>query len=307
MQEHATTRVSVVIPTIGRSELARALASARAQIGSVEVETIVVVDQPESHAISGPALDLADRVIYTGTRAGGSAARNLGVQAATGEFVAFLDDDDEWMPEKLRVQLEVAASMPNPQRVIVGSRHIHRDAGNGRRSGPLPNRVKPPEESVANYLFRRRRPSGGRASMYTSTLLCSRDLAVAVTWNRLPRHQDWDWLIRAERAGAQIVQSPEPLVLVQTGSAVSVSASTDWASSLAWAAATLDRDPQVLVDFLTAQTLRYAMAARSWTGILAVLSRVVRERRVPGIGPIVIGLGGLMPRSAIEAILIRFR
>lgn len=267
----------------------------------------MVVDKPEGYSIPAAAAALADQVLYTGGGAGGSAARNLGVNASTGDLVGFLDDDDEWMPEKLQTQLAMLADAERLDHIVVSSRHLHRDGHTGRTSGALPTRVKQASESVDRYLFWRRRAGGGRASVYTSTLVCSRELALRVGWADLPRHQDWDWLIRAERLGATIVQATEPLVVIQTGSVGSISAGTNWSGSLEWALTALKHDPQVLVDFLAAQTLRYAIAARSARGVIATCRQILLARKLPNFGPCLIALGGVLPRSAIEAMMVRFR
>jgi glycosyltransferase involved in cell wall biosynthesis len=103
-------RVSVVIPTWERSRrLRRALDSVFAQTEQ-DFELLVVDD--------GSLTDAAERVVKACADArarylrlphhqGASAARNAGIRAATGKYVAFLDDDDEWLPEKLESQLKL--------------------------------------------------------------------------------------------------------------------------------------------------------------------------------------------------------
>ena len=92
----APTVVTAVIPTHNRPRLVRrAVSSALAQI-NVEIEVIVVDDD------SRPALDassLADEVIVLRQRGGVAKARNLAVRQASGDWIAFLDDDDAWAPD----------------------------------------------------------------------------------------------------------------------------------------------------------------------------------------------------------------
>lgn len=298
--------VSVVIPTVGRPELARAISSARAQDLDVRVEIIVVFDGTDHDQLDASAIAMADVVIRTRGREGGSRARNLGIEAASGQYVALLDDDDEWLPQKLRHQLTILDADPAPHQTLVAGRHIHVDARTGVASAPGPSRLISDEQAVEDYLFRRRKPSGDRASMYTSTLLVARELALAVPWDTtLKRHQDWDWVIRLQtQTGAKVIQSPEPLVKIQTGSAQSISASSNWKSSLEWAERSLP-DRAVRVDFLAAQTLRYALQARDRTGVSATLTAIWETRRAPSFGPIVIGFGGLLSRRTIERITAR--
>lgn len=92
--------VSVVIPTCRRPGLlARALASVRAQ-SLAPAEVLVVDDGGEAAAPSGSAGPGARIVANTHAR-GPSGARNCGAEQARGTLLAFLDDDDEWLPSYL--------------------------------------------------------------------------------------------------------------------------------------------------------------------------------------------------------------
>jgi glycosyltransferase involved in cell wall biosynthesis len=300
--------LTVIVPTVLRPELERALRSVRCQTSHARIELVVVVDRLPSVEVPATIRELADLVAFTGGDRGAGHARNLGVSLASGDLVAFLDDDDVWLPEKVSTQLELYRSHPGP-RTIVASRHTQVDVRTGRESSLVPLHLKPPDQTIAEYLFRRRRPAGGRPSVYTSTLMCSRQFALDVPWDpNLRRHQDWDWLLRAETAyGGRLVQATQALVRIQTGSSASISASTDWEGSLTWADRSLRTDTPTYVDFIVAQSLRYAFAARSWIGVREVLRRLVQCHRVPSWGPLVIGIGGLLPRQTIERLSVRFR
>lgn len=108
--------ISVVIPTRNRCDrLAAAIASARAQTWP-NLE-IVVVDDASSDATPAylqrlAAEDQAVRVVRNETPLGGGGARNAGISVARGKYVAFLDDDDEWLPDKLTRQHALLASDP---------------------------------------------------------------------------------------------------------------------------------------------------------------------------------------------------
>jgi len=87
--------------------LGRALDSVLAQTDR-DFEVIVVDDASPTDSAERVVIDRADaRIQYIKfpSHRGVSAARNAGVQAAAGEYVAFLDDDDEWLPEKIERQL----------------------------------------------------------------------------------------------------------------------------------------------------------------------------------------------------------
>src|SRR3954454_5366367 len=95
--------VSVIVPTVLRPELARALVSVR-ELG-ISAEIILVVDKNDASATQVEVVGMADRVIYTGGGRGAGHARNLGLSAASAPWVAFLDDDDEFLDGKLKAQV----------------------------------------------------------------------------------------------------------------------------------------------------------------------------------------------------------
>ncbi|MEO3760959.1 glycosyltransferase [Mycobacterium sp. B14F4] len=296
--------ISVVVPTIGRPELLRALRSVRAQRTAARVELIVVNDGEFRTALPAVAAGLADRVIRTAGRVGGSRARNLGISAASGDLVALLDDDDEWLPHKCESQLALLQRSPAPERTVVAGRQLY-VSPRGTVSRPGPDRLIADGESVENYLFRRRPPNGGRPSIYTSAILCPRELATTVPWDEsLARHQDWDWLVRLGRRGTTFVQTPEPIVRIHVGSASSISANADWQTSLDWANRELRSDPAVYADFVVAQSLRYAFAARSLIGVRTVLAALRNAKCLPSAGPVIIGLAGVLPRRTIEQVIV---
>ncbi|MFN0030360.1 MAG: glycosyltransferase family 2 protein [Acidimicrobiales bacterium] len=104
--------VSVVIPTWNRrTVLARTVNSALAQRG-VNVEVIVVDDgsADDTATAMGALADRGVRLIRHEQSVGVADARNAGLAVATAPWVAFLDDDDLWSPDKLRCQLDVAGT-----------------------------------------------------------------------------------------------------------------------------------------------------------------------------------------------------
>src|SRR5260221_8617571 len=99
--------VSVVIPTHNRPDmLAEALASVRAQTFT-DYEVLVVSngEHHELRAVSRVVAHKHDCRYFELAKGAVSAARNFGVKQAKGEWIAFLDDDDLWLPNKLEQQL----------------------------------------------------------------------------------------------------------------------------------------------------------------------------------------------------------
>lgn len=106
--------ISVVIPTRDRvSFLRRALETVLAQTWR-EVE-IIVVDDGSAQPLAPPMLGVAAprvRLLRHEQPRGAAAARNTGLRCATGDLVAFLDDDDTWLPDKLARQAAVLSAAP---------------------------------------------------------------------------------------------------------------------------------------------------------------------------------------------------
>ena len=304
------TRVSAVIPSTGRPELVRALRSARNQVTDHDVEIILVMDKPhQSVALSDEVRSLCDVIAWTGGQKGGAAARNLGIQLATADWIAFLDDDDEWLPAKVEAQMTAALRAPSDL-VVVSSRHILFDPETMRETAPIPKELYASSQSVSEYLFARRRPQASRATMCTPTIMCSRALLDQVSWNQtLRRHHDWDLLVRMSRVpGVRFIHLEDVLCRVQMGSSQSISAGSSWRDSLDWAELELHGEgKRVYTDFLVAQPLRYAISARSPKGVVTILRALSKRRTIPALGPVVIALGGLLPRRSLTRLMTWMR
>ena len=303
----SAANVDVVIPTLGRRPdmLWEAVRSALVQTGSNVGAVVIVVDDPDAEcdvpaALSSPLIRVVRNLDRT------ASARSVGVEHGDSPWVAFLDDDDLWEPDKLRKQFELTEAIEPSAAVIVSSRHSHRM--DGPTGPPLPGRVIGGNQSVAEYLFHKRSPRANRPSLYTSSLLAPRELCEQIGWRRIARHQDWDWLLRAERlAGARLVQHPDVLVRIRVGSPGSISRSPDWRSSLTWAQETLAPHvpAKLTADFLASQTLRYALTARSGDGTRSTLRAIRGTGAAPHPQSLMVGAAGLLPVSMIRRLLVR--
>ena len=115
----ATARyISVIVPTRNRCDLlAEALASVRAiERPDLELD-LIVADNGSSDLTPDVARRYGARLVQTFVP-GAAAARNAGLKAAKGEFIAFLDDDDVWLAGHLRPQLDVMEQNPDLAGVI---------------------------------------------------------------------------------------------------------------------------------------------------------------------------------------------
>lgn len=107
-------KVSVIIPTYNREHLiGRAIQSVLNQ--TYRDFEIIVVDDGSTDNIGEVVKSFNDeriRYIRHEKNKGAAAARNTGIKAAKGEYIAFQDSDDEWLPEKLEKQMKVFATAP---------------------------------------------------------------------------------------------------------------------------------------------------------------------------------------------------
>jgi glycosyltransferase involved in cell wall biosynthesis len=108
-------RFSIVIPTRNRIDLlVKTLASVRAQTFR-DFEVIIVDDFSDDPIVARiHGLDASIRVIPQAFQSGPSAARNAGIMAAMGDYIAFLDDDDLWMPWTLQTYADVIVQSEQP-------------------------------------------------------------------------------------------------------------------------------------------------------------------------------------------------
>ena len=206
MSEPQTPRVSVVVPTRSREELlSEAVSAIAAQDLDGAIECLVVHDEPDvplppDSTVAGGRITV--RHLRNARRPGLAGARNTGILAAHGDWLAFCDDDDVWATNKLRLQLEaleasacLIAGCANT--VIYGDHRTIRDA---------------PERPVTfDDLLRSR-----MAVLHSSTIVVSRRALlgpIGLISEEIPggASEDYEWQLRAARV-APIVVVAEPLV-----------------------------------------------------------------------------------------------
>ncbi|EUJ18735.1 glycosyltransferase [Listeria grandensis FSL F6-0971] len=198
--------VSVIIPTRNRVRaLEQAIKSVFKQTYT-SIEICVVIDGEDDETkqmlekYSGGEIDVR---IYQTKGVGGATARNIGVQMARGKWIALLDDDDEFLPDKIEQQLALLDDNPNVRHLSFTSVLTY-PAENKKKTFILPATSWNDKYTVGEYLFcRHRRKTLG--FIQTSTLLIPRKLLLEVRFtDGLKKHQDWDLILRMEQAGIKI-------------------------------------------------------------------------------------------------------
>jgi GT2 family glycosyltransferase len=196
--------VSVILPTRDRLELLRrAVGSVRAQ-SEPRLELIVIDD------VSGDGTgawlerlrseDSRVRVLRNTVASGGGGARNQGIRLSRGAWVAFIDDDDEWLPRKLERQLQTLQL--NAAAVACSCSYIVRSAS--RTSKVIATRANTtvPELLIYNWL--------GGASVCLCSSAALRNIGGFDP--KLKAAQDLDLWVRLRQQG-DVAVCPEPLVV----------------------------------------------------------------------------------------------
>jgi glycosyltransferase involved in cell wall biosynthesis len=199
--------ISVVVPTRDRPEqLRRAVAAILGQTYRGPIECLVVFDQSDPD-LPWPELPEGRRlVLLRNDRAPGLAgARNSGILAAGGELVAFCDDDDEWLPEKLARQVGRLLATPSAAVSTTGILVRYQDR--------TTTRLAPTILVTHRQLLRSR-----LTELHPSTVLARRQRLlddIGLVDEQIPGSyaEDYEWLLRASRRGP-VLAVPEPLAVI---------------------------------------------------------------------------------------------
>lgn len=212
---------SIVIPAYNRmQELIRALRSCLLQ--SFSDFEVIVVDDGSEVDLERVALRFNDpRIRYTWqAHRGGAAARNTAISLATGQYIAFLDSDDAFLPTKLAALATLLQH--DPTALYFSS--VFMDRGIGKLWIKPRTRIVN-REDIFDYLFIR------QGWVPLSSIVVNTAVAQRVRFNEdLARGQDMQFAIDAWKLGIRLVMVKEPLVLCddrRSGSRVSQKANVD--------------------------------------------------------------------------------
>lgn len=194
--------VSVIIPAFNAENFVKsAIESALSQ--REHVAEIIVVDDGSTDFTADVVAGFSDKVIYRRqSNAGPAAARNWGASFATGDWIAFLDADDVWLPGKLEEQL-FAARHTNPGVVYTNILNTG-ECSNVASSRPF---NKLPHGDIFEFLLHDN-------FIPLSSVLIRRDLFLAVDGfsEEFVGTEDWDLWMRLAAEGVRFEVVREPLV-----------------------------------------------------------------------------------------------
>ncbi|MFT8812563.1 glycosyltransferase family 2 protein [Oenococcus sp.] len=239
MEVKSQATVDAVIPTYERPAdrqaqnqmLRDALSSVLAQ--TYPVSNIFVIADGKSQTARSIVGQFHNEHIYfieSGEKNGGGSARNIGIRSSQADYVAFLDDDDIWGPNKIERQLSALANYSSEDLVFSFTQVQSEEVG---RFDLLPLQGPKTEWSLAEYIFLH------NGYITTSTIMASRALlAKNMFTEKLPKHQDWDWLFKADffcKAKSVFVKMPLTTYRTQyPGRSMSVSQRNTWQFSHNW-------------------------------------------------------------------------
>lgn len=210
--EDGLPRVSVVLPTYGRAEqLSRAIESVASQTYT-DIELIVVDDgspEPVAETITDEEVGSIETVTFIRHREnrGANVARNSGIRAATGDYIAFLDDDDEWAETKVSKQVRRFLSAGSDVGVVYTGKRTHSVRGTSEF-------VPAAEGDVMEDLLR-----GANFGQFSSVMVAADVIEEAgLPDERFPAWQDREWFFRLAKH-CEFSYVAEPLTIRHTASA----------------------------------------------------------------------------------------
>jgi glycosyltransferase involved in cell wall biosynthesis len=244
--------VSAVIPTLGRRSILKAVGSVLNQTKPVNEIIVVVAGNPDF------TQELPDdariRLIFPPENKNGfwTAAynRNYGIQSATSDLIALLDDDDCWKPKKIEILLGSIQDL----NTVFSSRSEY--CLNSGRKQIRPRRTFKPSKGILESYYGRPRISRNPVYISTASIMLSRDLALKVPQDEhLPSYEDTWWLHQLQVAGAVFVQNRSVLVEINAEPSRSTARET-LEKNIAWADRLSMVCPTFGKNFLTGIALR---------------------------------------------------
>jgi glycosyltransferase involved in cell wall biosynthesis len=202
-------KVSVIIPAYNRANcIQRAIQSVQTQTCK-DVE-IIVIDDGSTDNTSEVVKSIPDnRIRYIGCKAnrGAGAARNEGLKAAKGSYIAFLDSDDEWLPEKLARQVERMDSKPSEIGVCICGAHIIKN-GNPNDTAVYSPDIRSEHAAFRKFVM-------GQIMIMTPTVLFRRSCLekTGLMVPEMRRNQDGEFLLRLLcHFGLSVISEPYVVV-----------------------------------------------------------------------------------------------
>ncbi len=213
--------ISVVIPAYNAREvIGRAVESVLAQ--TRRPDEVIVVDDGSTDGTREAVQRFGDRIRYLfQANAGASAARNTGIEHARGEWIAFLDGDDEWLEDHLRLSMELTARHPDLRWVTGNFYRCPCEPEPARTEDLAGERLRQAQAAAADgevfdsYFAAHRCGAMG----WTGTMVVCRDLLIeaGLFWPGQKRINDVDLWLRMAYRGERMGYVFEPTAIYHMG------------------------------------------------------------------------------------------
>ncbi len=221
--------ITVVIPSYNRKTiLGRTLDSVLNQTYS-NLEVIIVDDNSDdgTYELFSSHEDKRVKVVKHQINKGGASARNTGIRMAKGEFIAFLDSDDEWVKDKVEKQLKHFEKVGDDNTILFAQIAI--DKIEGAKLLPKNNNFNK-QEHISEYLFLK------NGLISTDLLFMKTKLAKEIMFTeKLMRHQDYDFVLHAFSKEKKFEYLHEALAVWHTLGDDRMGKRIDYEYSYAWA------------------------------------------------------------------------
>lgn len=216
-----TKKVTVIIPVHNRLKLlAKALESVRSQ--TIKDLEVIVVDDASEESVSTVLDSFVEfiniKLVSLKEKSNAATARNIGVQLGSGQYVAFLDSDDCWLPNHVEVALR-EFSQRNVDIVLGCPRMRKKKESGGSR---LSKSVSYLEKRI---LF-------NSPAINSSGIVVTKESLFRHEFDeKLNKHQDWDFLLQAHLKGLSISGLNEPTYEWERAAFSRMSSNRDWQST----------------------------------------------------------------------------
>lgn len=198
--------ISVIIPAYNRAHtLQRAIDSVLSQ--TYQCFELIVVDdcsQDDTPLLLNRIKDPRLNSIRHAINSGAAAARNTGIKAATGKYIAFLDSDDEWLPQKLEEQIQFHKTIPETEGASATDQILKDISGNETEI-----RLQDKEGTLENLLIHDQLGLG--STFFADRSLVEKTGGIDIS---LLRYEEWDWAIKLLKFTPQIYILHKPLAII---------------------------------------------------------------------------------------------
>ena len=261
--------VSVVIPTLGRESLLNSILSAINQTVKPLEVLVVCHDSLYNTKVISQTASIPSVKILRNSQGTTSENRNQGIRESLGDFVAFLDDDDMWLPLKLESQLRLA-KLENYDLVACKAKY------QGWRNEEVPKVIYSNKQTFLNSLYGKWDFGARKYGIPTPTILVKAAIAREIQFNtHLQEREDLLFIDKVELAGYRITQIDQVLVEIASSKPFS-HRQTVISQDLYWFKYLSDRPSMLNWKFLITVAIRNRlMTFQVFTGLKLLFSALI--------------------------------